>query len=295
VILAAPVAPPSVARQLAGDADEVVLLDAPEDFWAIGQFYDDFMQTTDDQVVALLSRAAEPAAAPERSFGGASDPPVLDAEVQVRAGRVRLGGHLTIPGSARGIVVFAHGSGSSRRSPRNIEVASALNRAGLATLLFDLLTPQEGLDRAKVFDIELLSDRLVSATRWLGRQPEGAGIPIGYFGASTGAAAALWAAAELPGEIGAVVSRGGRPDMAAPRLGLVRAPTLLVVGGDDQAVLELNREAAALLRCEHELAVVPGATHLFEEPGALEQVAELATAWLVRHLGRPGQLQSPRP
>ena len=291
VILAAPVAPPSLVRQLTGDADEVVLLDTPEDFWAIGQFYDDFTQTTDDQVVALLSCATEPtvepATAPAGSSGGAGDPPALDAEVQVRAGRTRLGGHLTIPESARGIVVFAHGSGSSRHSPRNRHVASILNDAGLGTLLFDLLTPDEELNRGNVFDIELLARRLTDATRWLRNVPQAFERQIGYFGASTGAGAALLAAAEPDAQLAAIVSRGGRPDLAAPRLADVRAPTLLIVGGRDQAVLELNRRAQAQMRCESRLAVVPGATHLFEEPGALRQAAELARDWFVAHLPVP--------
>jgi len=281
VVVAVPVGAAETVAALRREADEVVCLAAPASFGAVGLWYRDFSQVSDEAVLALLESARRDVV-PRR-------------EATISAAGVELPADLTIPPDPLGWIVFAHGGGSSRRSPRNIEVASALNRAGLATLLFDLLTPAEGLDRANVFDVELLADRLVSATRWLDRQPEDAQLPLGYFGASTGAAAALRAAAELREEIGAVVSRGGRPDMAVPRLGLVRAPTLLVVGGDDQAVLELNREAAALLRCEHELAVVPGATHLFEEPGALERVAELATAWFVRHLGRPGQLQSPRP
>jgi dienelactone hydrolase len=160
-----------------------------------------------------------------------------------------------------------------------VHVAETLNRAGIATLLFDLLTREEELDRRNVFDVELLAGRLVDATRWLRSQPEAARLPIGYFGASTGAAAALVAAAELGEEISAVVSRGGRPDLAATRLSRVRAPTLLIVGGADPVVLDLNRQAARLLGCRHELAVIPGASHLFEEPGALEQVASLATSW----------------
>jgi dienelactone hydrolase len=201
---------------------------------------------------------------------------------------VRLQGDLALPAAAAGIVAFAHGSGSSRLSPRNVQVADVLNEAGLATLLFDLLTEQEARDRANVFDIELLGGRLVAATRWLREQPETRPLPLGYFGASTGAAAALWAAAKQGVDVQALVSRGGRPDLAGGRLRLVRAPTLLIVGGADELVLELNREAAAgLVACEHELAVVPGATHLFEEPGALERVAELAAVWLGRHLTAP--------
>ncbi|MCS7007126.1 MAG: dienelactone hydrolase family protein [Gaiellaceae bacterium] len=216
------------------------------------------------------------------------DPPaseLVHRVAEVRSGAARLPADLAIPRAACGWVVFAHGSGSSRRSPRNLRVAATLNEARIATLLFDLLTPEEERDRRNVFDVELLARRLVDATRWLRAQPEAAGLPVGYFGASTGAAAALVAAAELGEDVAAVVSRGGRPDLAAAWLGAVRAPTLLVVGGADPVVLELNREAARHLRCAHELTVVPGATHLFEEPGALEQVAALATAWFTRAFG----------
>jgi len=183
------------------------------------------------------------------------------------------------------VVVFAHGSGSSRLSPRNRAVANVLVAAGYATLLFDLLTPGEELNRANVFDIPLLADRLASATAWLEQQDVVAGKPLGYFGASTGAAAALTAAAELGDTVRAVVSRGGRPDLARD-LASVRSPTLLIVGGADYEVLELNMAAQRQLRCESELAIVPGATHLFEERGALEQVSRLAVDWLERHLTR---------
>jgi putative phosphoribosyl transferase len=201
--------------------------------------------------------------------------------VEVSAAGVRLAGDLVVPEAARGVVLFAHGSGSSRHSPRNRSVASALNRAGLGTLLFDLLTEAEAADRANVFDIEILARRLVGATQWLRTR---AYVPIGYFGASTGAAAALWAASTTGEEVGAVVSRGGRPDLAGSRLPGVRAPTLLIVGGRDTTVLDLNRQARTALRCENRLEVVPGATHLFEEPGALEEVAELARDWFTAHL-----------
>jgi putative phosphoribosyl transferase len=206
-----------------------------------------------------------------------------DAEVAIPAGKVHLGGHLTMPGEAAGVVVFAHGSGSSRMSPRNVAVARTLQDAGLATLLFDLLTDDEARARANVFDVELLADRLVVATAWLQVTPA-APLPVGYFGASTGAAAALWAAGAPDTDARAVVSRGGRPDLAGPRLGGVQAPTLLIVGGADDVVVQLNREAAAQLRCEHRIEIVPDATHLFEEPGALETVAALATEWFNDHL-----------
>ena len=181
-------------------------------------------------------------------------------------------------------MVFAHGSGSSRHSRRNRYVAGVLNKAGLGTLLFDLLTPEEELDRANVFDIGLLARRLVQVTGWLRAQPRAAQAAIGYFGASTGAAAALAAAAEPGTDIAAVVSRGGRPDLARPRLAAVTAPTLLIVGGRDEVVLDLNRRAQAELRCENDLAVVPGATHLFEEPGTLAAAAGLARDWFITHL-----------
>ena len=270
VVLAVPVAPPGWRQRLRGAADEFVCVDTPSRFSAIGQFYVDFSQTSVDEVVACLRAAETPAG--------------RDEEVEVRVGhRVRLGGHLHVPEAAAGVVVFAHGSGSSRHSPRNQYVAGVLHRAGLGTLLFDLLTTAEGDDRAKVFDIGLLAQRLGAATRWL-RADAGGTLPVGYFGASTGAAAALSAAAEPGTDVAAVVSRGGRPDLAGPGLGAVRAPTLLLVGGLDGAVLELNRQAQRLLRCESHLAVVPGATHLFEEPGTLEAASDLAREWFLSHL-----------
>ncbi|HLT68830.1 MAG TPA: dienelactone hydrolase family protein, partial [Acidimicrobiales bacterium] len=295
VVLAVPVAPPGWTDRLGDAADEYVCLATPEPFYAIGQFYEDFSQTPDHEVVALIERAAEARAAgapashpPAR--GGTGDGPVRDGldrdeDVVVHAGPVRLGGHLTLPAGARGVVVFAHGSGSSRHSPRNRYVASVLVRAGLGALLFDLLTDAEERHRANVFDIELLAGRLADATHWLRARPDAAGLPVGYFGASTGAAAALWAAAEPDVDVAAVVSRGGRPDLAGARLGQVTAPTLLIVGGEDRAVLDLNRRAQAeLRRCPTHLTVVPGAGHLFEEPGALEAVAAAARDWFLRHL-----------
>jgi putative phosphoribosyl transferase len=197
-------------------------------------------------------------------------------------GEVVTAAEVTVPESTTGLVVFAHGSGSSRRSPRNREVAAALQQRGLATLLLDLLTAEEERERANVFDIELLAGRLVAATDWAARQSDLGQLPVGYFGASTGAAAALWAAAELGARIGAVVSRGGRPDLAGTRLETVTAPTLLLVGERDEAVLELNREALTQIGAPSELVVVPGATHLFEEPGALEKVSALAADWFSR-------------
>ncbi|MBO0787658.1 MAG: dienelactone hydrolase family protein [Actinobacteria bacterium] len=274
VVLAAPVAPPAVRNTLAGDADEVIVLQTPARFAAIGEWYADFSQTSDAEVIALLQQGT-----PGRAPAG------LDQEVTVEAGPVRLPGHLTVPAPApAGLVVFAHGSGSGRLSPRNRYVAGVLTRAGLGTLLFDLLTPEEEGDRGNVFDIGLLAARLTAATSWLRGQQAAAGVPVGYFGASTGAAAALWAAAEPGNQAAAVVSRGGRPDLAIPRLDHVTAPTLLIVGGLDHAVLGMNRSAQQHLRCENKLTVVPGASHLFEEPGALERVAELARDWFTGHL-----------
>jgi putative phosphoribosyl transferase len=208
--------------------------------------------------------------------------------VHVLAGPVTLEGNLSLPKGARGVVLFAHGSGSSRHSPRNRRVAGLLNEAKLATLLVDLLTPSEeaiDLQTAQLrFDIPLLAKRLVGATDWLARHPDTRALRFGYFGASTGAAAALVAAAERPQQIDAVVSRGGRPDLAGPALERVRAPTLLIVGGNDFPVIEMNQVALTRLRCEKRLVIVPGATHLFEEPGALLEVARLAREWFDRHL-----------
>jgi putative phosphoribosyl transferase len=214
--------------------------------------------------------------------------------VEVQAGAKRLAANWSVPEGARGAVLFAHGSGSSRHSSRNRYVAGVLQRAGLATLLLDLLTAEEEEEERDTghlrFDIGLLAGRLAGATEWLRGRPEAAGLPVGYFGASTGAAAALCAAARLPGEVAAVVSRGGRPDLAGDNLSRVQAPTLLLVGGDDVPVIGLNRKALARLAApEKELVIVPGATHLFEEPGTLEEVARLAADWFGRHLAKGGR------
>ena len=209
--------------------------------------------------------------------------------VTIPAGGAALAGDLSIPTDARGIVVFAHGSGSSRHSPRNRFVADTLRAGGLATLLMDLLTEAEEAEDVRTlalrFDIGLLARRLVAATDWLAQQPDTATLPVGYFGASTGAGAALVAAAERPAAVAAIVSRGGRPDLAGPSLGSVRAPTLLIVGGADEPVIEMNRDAMRQMSALAHLEIVPGATHLFEEPGALEQVATLARAWFAHYLG----------
>jgi dienelactone hydrolase len=216
-----------------------------------------------------------------------------EREVQIPVGRVMLRGDLAVPDSAGGIVLFAHGSGSSRRSPRNRYVAQVLQRAGLATLLMDLLTPDEDALDAQTaalrFDIALLARRLIGATLWVVDQLQTARLPIGYFGASTGAAAALVAAAKQPDSVAAVVSRGGRPDLAGEALHQVVAPTLLIVGGRDPLVLEFNRKALGELPGEKKLEIIPGATHLFEEPGALESVAGLAKSWFAVYLSRANQ------
>jgi putative phosphoribosyl transferase len=214
--------------------------------------------------------------------------PATARAVTIPAGGAALAGDLSIPTEARGVVVFAHGSGSGRHSPRNRFVADALRAGGLATLLMDLLTEAEEAEDVRAlalrFDIGLLAGRLVAATDWLAQQPNISALPIGYFGASTGAGAALVAAAECPNVVAAIVSRGGRPDLAGPSLGAVRAPTLLIVGGADGPVIEMNRDAIRQMRTLAHLEIVPGATHLFEEPGALEQVATLARAWFAHYL-----------
>lgn len=198
----------------------------------------------------------------------------------------RLPGLLAIPEAAKGIVVFAHGSGSSRLSPRNTSVSRALNQAGLATLLFDLLSPEEADDRKNVFDIALLASRVEESLDWIRAEEAVSHHAVGLFGASTGAAAALTAAARRPDEVSAVVSRGGRPDLAADVLARVKAPTLLIVGGRDEVVIELNEFAMTKLKCEKRFDIVPGATHLFEEPGTLDAVISLASAWFLRFLER---------
>lgn len=212
---------------------------------------------------------------------------VDEREVAIPAGGRTIRGTLRHPQGARSVVVFAHGSGSGRFSPRNQYVARVLEESGIATLLMDLLEEDEANDRSKVFDIELLADRLQAAADWLASQSEIAGLRLGYFGASTGAGAALLAAGRAPGSVGAVVSRGGRPDLARDELPRVTAPTLLIVGGDDEIVLELNREAFDRLTGIRQLDIVPGATHLFQEPGALEEVARLAREWFLHYLTAP--------
>jgi putative phosphoribosyl transferase len=250
----------------------------------VGAWYADFRQTSDDEVLRLLAQARAETG-PSAGDDPAQEDPLEPELVRIPIGEdLSIEADLVVPAAARGLVIFAHGSGSSRHSARNRFVAELLQRRGLATLLLDLLTPEEELDRRNVFDISLLALRLLTATDWAAAEPATRELPVAYFGASTGGGAALVAAAQAGAGVRAVVARGGRPDLAAPHLGAVRAPVLLIVGGNDRMVLELNREAAAQLRAPCEIVVVPGATHLFEEPGALDEVARLAGEWLVRRL-----------
>lgn len=262
VVLAVPVGSREAVQRLGHIADEVICLETPRIFLAVGHYYDHFDQVSDDQVRHAL-----------QGHDG--------VDVIVPSGESRLPAHLTVPYGSMSLVVFAHGSGSSRMSPRNREVARLLNRAGIATLLMDLLTPDEAADRRNVFDVELLADRLVDAVTWCQLDPRVQQHTIALFGASTGAAAALIAAARRPRVVRAVVSRGGRPDLAGPWLAGVAAPTLLIVGGDDREVRELNRAAMTRLTCPARLEVVPGATHLFEEAGTLARAAAAARDWFL--------------
>ena len=272
VVIGVPVGPAPTLELLRAEADTVVCMQTPSAMFAVGECYEDFRQVSDEEVAALLENSSTVAS--RRS-------------VTIAADGVDLAGDLALPPAASGVVIFAHGSGSSRHSPRNQWVANRLNENGLGTLLVDLLTSHEGLDRDRVFDVPLLAGRLAAATRWIGTQADSRRLPIGYFGASTGAAAALWAAADIQ-TVQAIVSRGGRPDLAGTRIADVHAPTLLIVGGADDVVLALNRQAATQMRCPWELVVIPGATHLFEEPGALERVADQAATWFRLHLASAG-------
>ncbi|TRW43462.1 phosphoribosyltransferase family protein [Georgenia yuyongxinii] len=293
VVLAVPVAAADSLEALRPLVDDIVCLLVPDELYAVGAWYDDFRQVDDAVVRELLDAARTRRAAGTghaADTGGAAPTDgggTTEESVETSAGP--LPALLTVPDGAAGLVLFAHGSGSSRLSPRNAQVARMLQGAGLATALLDLLTPAEAGDRARVFDIPLLAGRLLDATRWAATRPELADLTLGYFGASTGAGAALWAAAEHPARLRAVVSRGGRPDLAEERLPAVRAPTLLIVGARDAEVLALNRRARAGLTCPSELTTVPGATHLFEEPGTLEAAGRLAVAWFRRHLQAGGQ------
>lgn len=287
VVLAVPVAPHDWIDRMGDVADRYVSVDAPVDFRAVGQFYADFRQVGDDDVVRILARRDPETGrlADDRPTGNPSGGSTRAEAVSIPVGATSVDADLVVPPEPVGVVVFAHGSGSSRHSSRNRAVAAALQRAGIATLLLDLLTPDEERDRSNVFDVDLLAGRLSVAIDTFGDVADtldARRLPVGLFGASTGAAAALRAAAE-DRRVVAVVSRGGRPDLAGAALPQVTAPTLLIVGGRDETVLELNERARAELGGPSRLDVVAGATHLFEEPGALERVAELAAAWFVEH------------
>ena len=281
LVLAVPVAPASTCAWLRSEVDQLVCVHAPAEFYAVGQFYEFFPQVEDVEVQDLLWRAGSAAYKGSRSDHSWNE---SQGDVTIDLNDVRLEGTLSIPNSPKGIVLFAHGSGSSRHSVRNRYVAQVLQTEGFATLLFDLLTSEEeSVDRQTAefrFDIELLAKRLIGVTQWIKRHPATRTLAIGYFGASTGAAAALVAAARLPGLVTAIVSRGGRPDLAGEALGLVRASVLLIVGGKDEMVIGLNRQAHNRLQCRNkQLVIVPGETHLFEVAGTLEQVAQIAADW----------------
>ncbi len=310
LVLAVPVIAAASEAELRSEFDEVIAVDLPEAFYAVSQWYERFTQVSDEEVLEYLRRVRgerpeqrSDLPSVERTGPDPAEPPRPEEETLAIPfdgspfGPGTLDADLALPGYAKGLVMFIHGSGSTRRSPRNRFVARAMQEAGFATLLFDLLTPEEAADDEVTtrlrFDIDLLTGRVMAVTRWVSELPRTRGLRIGYFGASTGAAAALTAAAELPERIAAVVSRGGRPDLVAPAtLGRVRAAALLIVGSRDETVLGLNRAVLAHLAAA-ELAVVPGATHLFEEPGALGAVARLAAGWFERHLAEPAGIGPP--
>lgn len=278
VIVALPVAPRAALEDISDQADDIICLHPATAFRGVGGFYRDFHQLSDDETVALLRQV---------STGSTLTAEALTKNThkrQVSIPPIGLTGDLTVPPNPRGIVLFAHGSGSSRGSPRNTHVAEKLNAEGFATLLFDLLTPEEGQDRRNVFDIPLLADRLVGASIWITSEPDLEDLPLGIFGASTGGGAALVAASELKGRVAAVVSRGGRPDLAMAFLPQVTSPTLLVVGSLDYDVIGLNKLALAELRCTRKLEIVAGARHLFEEPGTLDKAIDHAAHWFKDHL-----------
>ncbi|WP_439154196.1 erythromycin esterase family protein [Yoonia sp.] len=274
IVVALPVAPESALAELTGLADDVVCLLRATTFRGVGAFYRDFGQLSDEEVIRQLARVTQVQDRPDDRI----------SQRQVSIPPVALAGELSVPQNAQAIIVFVHGSGSSRLSPRNQRVADDLNARGFATLLFDLLTEEEAQDRRNVFDIPLLAERVIEAMVWIGSEPDVADLPVGLFGASTGAAAALVAAAELRGRVGAIVSRGGRPDLAQPYLPQVQSPTLLIVGSLDHDVIALNEQALAALDCDKKLQIVPGAGHLFEEPGTLDLAIGHAGDWFVSHL-----------
>jgi Predicted phosphoribosyltransferases len=274
LVCAIPVASPRGLQSVADVVDDLVYLSAPEHFHAVGQFYVQFPAVEDSEVERLLTRS------PARSPVSA-----VSEDIQISADGLLLDGILQVPVGACGLVIFTHGSGSNRHSPRNRRVAQAMHAKGLATLLFDLLSEEEARDISARFDIPRLTARLDAAVRWAMNHPHTQSLSIGLFGASTGAAAALVLAARYPMVIKAVVSRGGRPDLAGHgALARVKAPTLLIVGGADREVITLNRSALSILTCHAELVLVPNATHLFEEEGAMERVETLATSWFLQWL-----------
>ncbi|MBS1165099.1 MAG: Erythromycin esterase [Proteobacteria bacterium] len=282
-ILAIPVAPEETLADMRQYADIVVCLHPAKQFQGVGAFYCDFHQLTDEETIGLM----------RQGWAEVDDTDSEASRRQVAIPPLGLIGNLCVPPDPRGIILFAHGSGSSRLSPRNVAVADKLNAKGFATLLLDLLTTDESRDRRNVFDIPLLAERLLEAVIWIGAEPDIADLPLGLFGASTGAGAAMLAAAGLRARVAAVVSRGGRPDLAGPRLAAVEAPTLFIVGGDDRQVLALNRKALAALKCDKLLQIIPDATHLFEEPGALETVTDMAIAWFEHYLLPPTSAPAP--
>lgn len=274
LICAIPVASPRGLQSIADVVDDLVYLSAPEHFRAVGQFYAQFPAVDDSEVVRLLMQPSS-----------RSPASIVSEDIQISADGLLLDGNLQVPEGASGLVIFTHGRGSNRNSPRNRRVAQAMHAKGLATLLFDLLSEEEARDISARFDIPRLTARLDAATRWAMSQPHTQALSIGLFGASTGAAAALVLAARYPMVVKAVVSRGGRPDLAGHgALARVKAPTLLIVGGADREVITLNRSALSILTCHAELVLVPNATHLFEEEGAMERVEALATSWFLRWL-----------
>ena len=286
VMLAVPVAPARVLASLT-EPDDVECLVPARMFHSVGYYYRDFSPTGDEEVMQMLDAAHRPPRRP--TAAGPLEAEGVEEDVDIPCEAIRLSGSLHLPSPGRPVVVFAHGSGSGRHSPRNRYVASVLQDAGLGTLLLDLLTPDEEVVRANVFNIALLAGRLTTASKWLGTRQDTSSGRVGYFGASTGAGAALWAAAETDAQVAAVVSRGGRPDLAGSRLAAVRAPTLLIVGGADTQVLALNRQAMDRMQAPTRLEVVPGATHLFEEPGTLARAATLAADWFAQYLLPSGE------
>jgi dienelactone hydrolase len=299
-----PVAPADAAGKLADHADEFIVLESPSNFSAVGQFYENFGQVTDHEVLDILDRWTDHEPWSKEETATAGEPAVashmIDEEVMIKLDGVSLPGHLAVPADPIGLVLFAHGSGSSRHSSRNTHVATLLREASIGTLLFDLLTEEEEVDRSNVFDIELLARRLRGATVWARSRPECRGLPIGYFGANTGAGAALLAAADLgqvaddesgsssSSAIAAVVSRGGRPDLAGTQLAEVTSPTLLIIGGRDSAVIDINCDAATLIKGVVRIVIIPGASHLFEEDGTLTEAAIEAREWFDQHFRAAG-------